>query len=314
MSCRARARDPSRRQRQHRVRSGPPADTPTRRAFARVAKYAAAVAQYRLDQIARIPDVSRPPATAQKYLPRKPRNASRIHRAVLCMRSSAVLHGVPDPGPHVEYHNWVASHAGILDSNVFLFNDVVSVPPSDPVWTNFCNTILVNARRIDVTIDNVDADMGGPPGVNDGGFNNEDPPFDPKHWVVNPGDEAGEEYQVEDDEVYGDDEPYDEYELDWIPPTASLPLGTTRTSPICQADRIFYLAGEDDKGTGIGSWDNTAIATLIAGRKPVDMKFYILYDVDDITTLEGLEDCRSERSAKERAQSSDASSTQSQSG
>ncbi|EJD46793.1 hypothetical protein AURDEDRAFT_123909 [Auricularia subglabra TFB-10046 SS5] len=58
----------------------------------------------------------------------------------------------------IEYHDWVASHAGILTFNITFYNDVISVPPSDPVWASFCNTILVKARRIDLTIDNVDAD------------------------------------------------------------------------------------------------------------------------------------------------------------
>ncbi|EJD46411.1 hypothetical protein AURDEDRAFT_124161 [Auricularia subglabra TFB-10046 SS5] len=53
----------------------PPTDEPSQvhaRPFASAARYAAAVLCLRLAHVARLPDVSRPPATAPMYLPRKP--------------------------------------------------------------------------------------------------------------------------------------------------------------------------------------------------------------------------------------------------
>ncbi|EJD46417.1 hypothetical protein AURDEDRAFT_164650 [Auricularia subglabra TFB-10046 SS5] len=202
----------------------PPTDTPTRRAFARVAKYAAAVASMRLTHIARIPDVSRPPATDQKYLPRKPRNVSRIRRAILCMRSSAVSHGVPDPDPHAE-----AQIEGDMFDIEFRVQGIISgaiQPTNGHPATGPLPSEEDDAKNPPPGNPELDADTDAfllkwedRPGVNDDGWNNEDPEFDPWQWLVKPGEEeeeeADEEYEEGDGEVYGDGEPYDEYELEY---------------------------------------------------------------------------------------------------
>ncbi|EJD46769.1 hypothetical protein AURDEDRAFT_164221 [Auricularia subglabra TFB-10046 SS5] len=61
--------------------------------------------------------------------------------------------------PHwVEYHACFSRYGGTRGFDVSLSNNVVVVPPSDPVWAHFRDTILVNARTIDLEIFSKDAD------------------------------------------------------------------------------------------------------------------------------------------------------------
>ncbi|EJD46756.1 hypothetical protein AURDEDRAFT_164208 [Auricularia subglabra TFB-10046 SS5] len=58
----------------------------------------------------------------------------------------------------LEYIACFAAYGGERGFDVSLVNDSAAVPPSDPVWSLFCHTILPKARSIDLEICSKDAD------------------------------------------------------------------------------------------------------------------------------------------------------------